>query len=125
MAKNEAVAAQVIGTYGTMYHVKDMGKAVQFFTKSFGLKPSMESAEWTEFALGGQRLCLSAGGKETAPNSGILILQVEDLKAARTALKAGGVKVSEIGEVHKGAFACDFTDPEGHTVGLYQGPKSS
>jgi len=123
MAKNEAVAAQVTGTYGTMYHVKDMVKAVQFFSKTFGLKPSMESAEWTEFTLGGQRLCLNSGGAEAAPNSGILIFQVENLKATRAALKAGGVKVSEINEVHKGAVACDFTDPEGHTVGLYQGPK--
>jgi predicted enzyme related to lactoylglutathione lyase len=122
MAKMNDISSRIKGVYGTMYQVKDMAKAVEFFAKTLGQKPSFESPEWTEFSLPGQRFCLCASTKEEAPRSGILILQVDDLKAVREALKAGGLPVSDVGDVHGGAKACDFTDPEGHAVGLYQAP---
>ena len=124
MAKTEATL-NILGIYGTMYSVKNMDKEIQFFKKTLGLKPSFESAKWTEFALPGQALCLSAGSADEAPRSGILILKVEDAKAVRADLKAAGLKVSDISEVRPGAFGCDFTDPEGNVIGIYQGPKSS
>jgi predicted enzyme related to lactoylglutathione lyase len=123
MAGKTEETPKILGAYGTMYHVKDMAKAAQFFKKTLGLKPASESAEWTEYELPGQTLCLSSGTKEEAPHSGILILRVEDVKAARATLKAGGLTVSEISEVKPGAFACDFTDPDGNVIGLFQGPK--
>jgi predicted enzyme related to lactoylglutathione lyase len=124
MSTKTEEAPAILGAYGTMYHVKDMAKAVQFFKKTLGLKPSAESAGWTEFALSGQTLCLSSGSKEEAARSGILILRVEEIKAARASLKAKGLTVSEITEVLPGAFACDFTDPSGNVIGIYQGPKA-
>jgi hypothetical protein len=124
MAKT-ADEIKILGTYGTMYYVKDMGKATAFFKKNLGLKPSRESAEWTEFSLPGHALCLHSGLKEDAPRSGILILHVENVKAARSALLAKGLKVSTINEVHPGAHACDFTDVDGNAMAIYQGPKSA
>lgn len=121
-----AQAPKVIGTYGTMYYVKDMAKTVEFYKKSLKLKPAYESPEWTEFNLGGPSLCLHlAGGPNEFVNAS-LIIHVEGIRQYVEDLKAAGVKVTtEVHEVHPGAFAADFRDPSGNVVGLYEGKKGS
>lgn len=117
-------APKLKGTYGTMYYVTDMAKAVEFYKTRFGMKPAYESPDWTEFNLGGPSLCLhKAGGSNDHANAS-LIIHVEGIRQYIANLKAAGVKVTEPHEVHPGAWAADFRDPAGNVVGLYEGPKS-
>lgn len=113
---------RIKGTYGTMYYVKDMAKSVTYYQETLGLKARFESPEWTEFEVNGHGLCLHATDKGNAPNEqGVLILDVTGIREMTTALKAKGVEfVSEVKEVHPGAYSSDFRDPSGNLVSLYE-----
>ncbi len=112
------------GAYGTMYYVKDMKKATDYYKAMLGLKPRYESKEWTEFDLGDNTaLCLhgSDDEKDLVKEGGILIAKVKNIKALVPELKQRGMEfVREINEVHPGAFCVDFKDPAGNIVSLYE-----
>ncbi len=119
-------SVKVLGTYGTMYYVKDMKKAVDYFTQTLGAKPSTQSADWTEFSFGGHALCLHAYKEDKSPvANGTLILHVEDINASVEALKSRMARVEGPREVHPGAWSADLIDPEGNRFSLYQGPKAA
>lgn len=119
-------AAKVKGTYGTMYYVKDMAKAVKFYKERLGAKPSFESPDWTEFPFGGASLCLHPIGAKAKPHAnGCLILHVDGIRQMVADLKAAGVEVSDVHEVHPGAYSAEFQDPDGGMLSLYEGPKSN
>lgn len=115
--------SQYSGTYGTMYYVDDMAKAVSFYKEALGVSPTMESPEWTEFNFGGHALCLHlkrAGDPNTEKN-GILIIKAKGLKNLYASMKQKGVEFThEPREVHPGAIATDFSDPSGNLVSLYE-----
>lgn len=117
--------AKIKGTYGTMYYVKDMAKAVEFYKSKLGLKPSYESADWTEFPLEGHALCLHPmGEKKDIPSNGCLIMHVDGIKDLVADLKTQGVKVGEPHEVHPGSWSAEFTDAAGNWLSFYEGPKN-
>jgi predicted enzyme related to lactoylglutathione lyase len=102
-----------------------MAKAVKFYKEQLGAKPSFESPDWTEFPFGGTSLCLHPTKDKTKPfANGSMILHVDGIRQLVADLKAAGVKVSDVHEVHPGAYSAEFQDPEGSVVGLYEGPKS-
>ena len=112
------------GTYGTMYYVSSMEKAVKYYREVFGATPTFESAEWTEFNLDGHRLCLHISDPDrdlTESGGGILITSVENIKDLVPRLKDKGVEfIRDVLEVHPGAYAADFKDPAGNVVSLYE-----
>jgi predicted enzyme related to lactoylglutathione lyase len=108
--------------YGTMYYVTDMEKSVQYYKQSFGLQPRFESADWTEFEVNGHALCLhSMSHEHTKPQNGVLISNVQDIRAVVTQLKSQGVEfLTEVESVHPGAFSVEFKDPSGNVLSLYE-----
>ena len=116
--------AKMNGTYGTMYYVKDMKKAVDYYKTIFGLKTRFESPEWTEFDVSGHGLCLHAIGKDmkTTPSTGgVLITKVRGIKKLYEELKNTGVEFNgPVKEVHPGAWSADFKDPSGNTLSIYE-----
>lgn len=113
------------GTYGTMYYVTDMDKSIAFFKENLGIEPSFASADWTEFNLNGPSLCLHPTDDKNEESNGSLIIHVENMKQLLDNLKQQGVKdVSGPYEVHPGAYHGRFTDPDGNTISLYEGPKT-
>ena len=116
---------QIRGTYGTMYYVKDMAKAVMYYKENLGLKPRFESPEWTEFDLNGHGLCLHAMGKDekglNQKGVGLLILDVKGLVTMVAELKKKGVEfIGEMKEVHPGAHSIEFKDPSDNVISLYE-----
>lgn len=109
------------GAYGTMYYVRDMKKAVDYYKNIFGLKPRFESQEWTEFDVAGHGLCLHAMVKEAkSVHGGILITKVKEIKKLIEELKRAGVEFNgTVKEVHPGAWSADFIDPSGNVLSLY------
>lgn len=110
-------------TYGTMYYVDDMRRAVAYFKKLLGGKPRYQSAEWTEFAIGGHGLCLHAKerGQKYRPN-GVLIVNVKGVKALSDKFKRQKLNVSGLHEVHPGAWTFTLKDPSGNELSFYGAP---
>lgn len=110
----------VTGTYGTMYYVRDMAKAVEYYREQLGLKPTFESPDWTEFSVNGHALCLHIARQDSSC-PGVLILKVKGLEALVSRMKSKGVEFTgPIKEVHPGAYSADFRDPDGNTISLYE-----
>lgn len=109
------------GTYGTMYYVRDMTKAVSLYKNVFGFKVGFESKEWTEIEHNGANLCLhGADAKMKDLPGGILIYQVEKLGELYKQLKAKGVEF--MGEPHRvngDDYSVTFKDPDGNMLSLH------
>lgn len=111
------------GTYGTMYYVKDMKASVSLFKNTLGLSPHFESDDWTEFSINGHSICLhSTGPKTPFKAGGTLIMRVTNIREVVSDLKKRDLRLGEVHEVHPGAFAADFTDSDGNSYSLYEGP---
>lgn len=111
-----------IGTYGTMYYVRDMAKAVNFYKERFGIKPRMESPDWVEIERpGGQVLCLhKADAKMKNLPGGIMIWNVVKMTDLLSQLKKAGVKLEgEPHNVHGDDYTVDFIDDDGNHINLY------
>ncbi len=110
-------------TYGTLYYVGDMRKAVAYYRKLLGVKPRYESAEWTEFPIGDHALCLHAKqkGGQYRPN-GVLIVNAKGVKKLFTKLKRAKFKVAGLHEVHPGAWTFTLTDAGGNELSFYGKP---
>src|SRR5579871_5643352 len=115
-------AKNLLGTYGTMYYVKNMQEAINWY-KALGLQPSYESEEWTEFPINGHSICLHLEDSKRKKDSGMIILRVTNLTQILADLKKKNIKITEeMKEVYPGAFAADICDPEGNSISLYEGP---
>ena len=110
-------------TYGTMYYVRDMKKSVAELRKVFGSKPVFQNSEWTEFSIGGHRLCLHAkqrGGAYRA--NGVLIVNAKGVKKLYDAFRRRKFRVSGLHEVHPGAWTFNFNDSSGNDLSFYGAP---
>lgn len=110
-------------TYGTMYYVDSMSQAVSFYKSVLGTAPAHESEDWTEFDFAGHRLCLHAKRKgETYPQNGILIFEHDGIKSHFEKMKADGLQVFGLHEVHPGASTFHLKDAFGNEVSFYGKP---
>lgn len=110
------------GTYGTMYYVRDMKKAVAYYRDAVGLELGMESDYWAEFkAENGKNLCLHLAepSMKDLPG-GVIILNVTKMNDLVKKLRAQGVEVTgEPKHVHADDYTVDFVDPDGNCVSYY------
>lgn len=110
-------------TYGTMYYVESMEKAVKYFKHQLGIAPTQHSPDWTEFDLGGHKLCLHAKKMDQQyRENGILILNLDGIKKAFEKMKAEGLNVYGLNEVHPGAWTFNLQDPSGNEFSFYGKP---
>lgn len=109
-------------TYGTMYYVDSMPKAVAFYSK-LGLKPTYESEGWTEFSIGGHNLCLHLKQSEKSyDKNGVMILSADGINSLFTKMKGDGYDVFGLHEVHPGASTFHFRDVSGNELSVYGAP---
>ena len=107
-------------TYGTMYYVRDMAKAAAWVRETLGLAARYESPEWTEFDVGGAALCLHhTDDAAQLGRGGMLIVHVAQIRDLVARLKTRGFAVTELKEVHPGAWCADLRDPDGNVLSLY------
>ncbi len=116
-----SLAKHVLGSYGTIYYVKNMKKAVEFYTKKLGVKPTTTDDYWSEFDLKGARLCLHLADKKMKKlPGGVMILSVKKLTALVAALKKSGVKfLGKPHQVHGDFYTVDYYDADKNLVSLY------
>jgi len=107
-------------------YVEDMARQLAFYRDVLGLRVIEPAgrfdpgeAYWVLLDSGPCRLALHGGGKrrfgEDAPK---FVFFVEDIHAARAALKQAGVSVSEVRSPVAGVSVVDCTDPEGNAFSL-------
>lgn len=110
-------------TYGTMYYVDSMEKAVHYMKHNLGLHPGHESPDWTEFELEGHRVCLHAKrpGEDYREN-GILIFNLDGVKAAFQRMKDEGLTVFGLHQIHDEAWSFHLQDPTGNEFSFYGKP---
>jgi glyoxylase I family protein len=122
----------IISVHGVRYQVKDVARAVAFYTEHLGFK--LERQQLPAFAsvsLGGFTLLLSGpgasgsrpmpGGRPQEPGGwNRMVLRVTDLPAQIEALKEAGVKLRNQMEVGPGGRQVQVEDPEGNPIELFE-----
>jgi predicted enzyme related to lactoylglutathione lyase len=100
-----------------------MDRAVAFYRDVLGLKPMVQSPGWSQFDLGnGLSIGLHiARGEFQAPAGGwVPGFVVDDVKAARQRVEAGGGRVTEDYHDIPGGVVLEFADPDGNHIDITQ-----
>jgi catechol 2,3-dioxygenase-like lactoylglutathione lyase family enzyme len=116
------VADPIVSRINVVYlYVRDLGRSVAFYRDLLGI-PLEGDEDWAEATLpGGVRFALHATSDAGELGSGTLQvdLEVADLVEAVERLRGAGIRVGEIERDFWGG-ACDFLDPDGYRLQLYQ-----
>ena len=122
----------ILGVHGVRYQVKDVARAVTFYTEHLGF--TLEHQQLPAFAsvsLGAFMLLLSGpgasgsrptpGGKAQEPGGwNRVVLRVIDLPAQIEALKKVGVGLRNQMEVGPGGRQVQVEDPDGNPIELFE-----
>ena len=134
----EATASQVDArtyvnaVHGVRYQVKDVARAVAFYTGHLGFK--LEHQQLPAFAsvsLGGTQILLSGpgasgsrpmpGGKTQEPGGwNRVVLKVTDLAACINALRNADVRLRNEMETGPGGRQIQIEDPDGNPIELFE-----
>ena len=118
--------------HGVRYQVKDVARAVAFYTDHLGFKLDHEHLpEFASVSLGGLDLLLSgpgASGSRPMPDGKTqepggwnrVVLRVSDLPARIDALDKVGVKFRNEMEVGPGGKQIQVEDPDGNPIELFE-----
>ncbi len=110
-------------TYGTMYYVDNMQEAVAYYKKTIGATAGYESDDWTEFDLGGHKLCLhSKKPGEKYDANGVLILNQDGIKALYERMKGDKLNVFGLHEIHPTAWVFHMKDSSLNEISFHGTP---
>jgi glyoxylase I family protein len=122
----------VKGVHGIRYQVKDVARAVAFYTQHLGF--TLEHQQLPAFAnvsLGHAQILLSgpgASGSRPMPNGerqnpggwNRVVLKIADLPACIAALKAAGIHFRNDMETGPGGRQIQIEDPDGNPIELFE-----
>lgn len=100
-----------------MILAQDMKRAINFYTKTMGLKVAFETEMWTELTFGDSIVALHGGGSGK-PNRTGLSFQVSDIQKACDVAKAAGATLLKGPENREGEpiILADLRDPDGNEI---------
>src|SRR5262245_22320669 len=124
--------AFITSVHGLRYQVKDVARAVTFYTQSLGF--TLQHQQLPAFAsvsLGESQILLSgpgASGSRRMPNGqsqepggwNRIVLRVSDLPSCIAALKAAGVRFRNEMETGPGGRQIQIEDPDGNPIELFE-----
>jgi glyoxylase I family protein len=126
--------AFIKGIHGFRYQVKDVARAVAFYTQRLGFElKHQQLPAFANVSLGGADILLSgpgASGSRPMPNGdrqepggwNRVVLKVADLPACIAALKSAGVMFRNEMEVGPGGRQIQIEDPDGNPLELFEPP---
>ena len=124
--------ASIMGFWGVRYQVKDVLRAITFYTQTLGFHLDMQNLPaFGQVSIGGLKLILSgpgASGSRPMPDGrqqepggwNRVILQVQDLPACVAELKNAGLRFRNEMEVGPGGKQIQLEDPDGNPIELFE-----
>ena len=124
--------ALVVGFWGVRYQVKDVQRAITFYTQTLGFNLDMQNLPaFGQVSVGGLKLILSgpgASGSRPMPDGrqqepggwNRVLLQVQDLGARMARLKEAGLRFRNDMEVGPGGKQIQIEDPDGNPIELFE-----
>lgn len=133
-ARESTRAAQnlILGFWGVRYQVKDVQRAVAFYTQMLGFSLDMQSPPaFGQVSLGGLKLILSgpgASGSRPFPDGrqqqpggwNRVVLHVQDLAAHIADMERAGLRFRNKMEVGPGGKQIQIEDPDGNPIELFE-----
>ncbi|MBI2760063.1 MAG: VOC family protein [Chloroflexi bacterium] len=104
------------------YVTKDMDRAVAFYRDALGLPIKFQDgAKWAQFDAGGVNFSISSPEEAAGEAAGaVVIFEVDDIDASRTALEQAGASVLDTRDMGSHGRSLTFKDPDGNLVQLFQ-----
>lgn len=104
------------------YVTRDMERAVTFYRDVLGLSLSFQDgANWAQMKAGDVNFSLASPAEAAEGATGaVVIFEVDDIEASKTALAAGGGVVLDQRDMGDHGRALTFRDPDGNLVQLFQ-----
>ena len=101
------------------YHVRDLDAGRRFFREKLGFEETYLDAEggWAKLHRRGMEVGLAKGEPE---DGGVANVEVDDVKAEAERLRADGVDVGVVFELHGEMRLLDVFDPDGNRIQLAQ-----
>ena len=102
------------------YRVRDLDKGRAFFRDKLGFTETFVDWDdrWARLERGGMEVALAEG--EPDEDGGVAHVDVEDVKAEAERLRAEGVEVGTVLELHGQMRLLDVFDPDGNRIQLAQ-----
>jgi len=102
------------------YRVRDFDAGRAFYRDKLGFTETFVDWDdrWARLERGGMEIALAEG--EPEEDSGVAHVDVEDVKAEAERLRAEGVEVGTVLELHGQMRLLDVFDPDGNRVQLAQ-----
>jgi catechol 2,3-dioxygenase-like lactoylglutathione lyase family enzyme len=99
------------------YRVRDLDAGREFYTRTLGFTMTSFDADsrWAELERGGMKIALAEGEPE---EGGVATVDVEDVRAEADRLRAEGVEIGTILELHGELRLLDVFDPDGNRLQL-------
>src|SRR5262245_42040424 len=122
----------VLSLWGVRYQVKDVSRAVTFYTEQLGFKLDLQNLPaFAQVSAGGFKLILSgpgASGSRPMPDGrkqepggwNRVVLQVKDLPSHIETLKKAGLQFRNEMEVGPGGKQIQLEDPDGNPIELFE-----
>ena len=101
------------------YRVQDLDAAREFYTGMLGFEETYHDAEgrWARLRRAGTEVALAEGEPE---EGAVAHVDVDDLKAEAERLRAAGVNVGVVLELHGQMRLLDVFDPDGNRIQFAQ-----
>jgi glyoxylase I family protein len=124
--------AFIVGFWGVRYQVKDVQRAVTFYTQTLGFNLDMQNLPaFGQVSIGGLKLILSGpgasgsrpmcDGRRQEPGGwNRVLLQVQDLPARIAELKKTSLRLRNEIEVGPGGKQIQIEDPDGNPIELFE-----
>jgi catechol 2,3-dioxygenase-like lactoylglutathione lyase family enzyme len=97
------------------YHVRDLDDARRFYAEHLGFEETYHDAEanWAKLQRGDAEVGLAQGEPE---EGGVAHVDVTDVKAEAERLRAAGVEIGVVFELHGEMRLLDVFDPDGNRI---------
>jgi glyoxylase I family protein len=123
---------RIVGFRGVRYQVKDVQRAITFYTETMGFNLDMQNLPaFGQVSSSGLKLILSGPGasgsrpmpdgrRQEAGGWNRLVLEVHDLARAISELRNAGVRFRNEMEVGPGGKQIQIEDPDGNPIELFE-----
>jgi catechol 2,3-dioxygenase-like lactoylglutathione lyase family enzyme len=107
------------GSVTVWYNVRDLDAARQFYRSKLGFEETYfdGAGRWSRLERGGMEIALAEGEPE---EGGVAHVDVPDVKAEAARLRAEGIDVGVVLELHGQMRLLDVFDPDGNRIQLAQ-----